>query len=509
MSTDHRVLAAILVALIVASSAVVILYKQPEGRGGGEEAEMFSFETYEFTVDDNVSLKTYYTDDYFSKPATERNNSLMTFALCLELSCGYYDGGDGSKRSQSVVELLRNIGCDRVSVNEYYTKESTPTSTDVAIGAKNIGDSTVLFVCINGVFYTNEFASNMMLGKSGDHAGFSKAANDSIAFLKKFIQDNGITGKAKILTTGYSRGSAASNLMGAYLSDAVAEGTVKSLVGDIEITQGDVYSFGFEVPYCGYWTAGSGKPAPTDARYSNIWYVTNPDDVVTYVPTSDWGFCRFGNQVVLRSHDAKATSSMLSYANDFYGEATAKSMDMTRFHQIVRSIPTMKEFNEGFIEKLFETIDGGRASYSATIEEDLSMSIYAFFKYQSVPKNLTAEYGGNIIAMLTDLLIHYKDAEQDFKAYFGPKVQSALDKSGCGQYAANMTGAFYQIANLLNNYCKGELTRLITDGYVLTAVSNTDMLLKPHLPPMTLCYLVVEDPNYDVYPARTRRIERR
>ena len=501
MNTDHKVLAAIVIALILASSAVVVLYKPEEGRGGGEEDNMFTFETYEYTAGGNVYLKTYYTDDYFSKPATVENRSLMTFALCLELSCGYYDGASGSKRSQSVVELLRNIGCDRVSINEYYTKESTPTSTDVAIGAKKVGDSTVLFVAINGVFYTNEFASNLMLGASGDHTGFSKAANDSIAFLKKFIQDNGITGKAKILTTGYSRGSAASNLMGAYLSDAIAEGNVKSLVGDIEITQGDVYSFGFEVPYCGYWTAGSGKPAPTDSRYSNIWYVTNPDDVVTYVPTADWGFCRYGNQVVLRSHDPTATAAMLNYARDFYGDATAKAMDMSRFNQITGSIPSMKEFNEGFVKKLFTSIEGGRAYYSASIEEDLSMSVYAFFKYKSVPSNLVAEYSGNVIAMLSDLIGHYKDTEQDFKAYFGPKVQSALDKSGCGQYAANMTGALYQIAKLLNNYCEGQLTKLITDGYVLTAVSNTDVLLMPHLPPMTLCYLILDDPNYDAYPA--------
>ena len=501
MNTDHKVLAAIVIALILASSAVVILYKPPEGRGGGDEADKYSFETYEYAVGGNVDLETYYTDDYFSKPATVRNNSLMTFALCLELSCGYYDGGSGSSRSQSVVKLLKDIGCDKIAVNEYYTKESTPTSTDVAIGAKKIGDSTVLFVAINGVLYTNEFASNMMLGASGDHAGFSKAANDSIAFLKKFIQDNGITGKAKVLTTGYSRGSAASNLMGAYLSDAVAEGTVKSLVGDVEITQGDVYCFGFEVPYCGYWTSESGKPAPTDARYSNIWYVTNPDDVVTYVPTSDWGFCRYGNQVVLKSHDSKATSAMLNYVRDFYGEEAVKSLDMSRFNQIVRTIPTMKEFNEGFIKKMFGSIDGGRAYYSASIEEDLSMAIYAFFKYPSVPKNMTAEYGGNVLALLTDLLAHYKDTEQDFKTYFGPKMQTAMERSGCGEYAANMTGALYQVAKLLNVYCGGQLTSLITDGYVLTAVSNTDVLLKPHLPSMTLCYLVVEDPNYDAYPA--------
>ncbi|MBQ3685273.1 MAG: hypothetical protein II933_02575 [Candidatus Methanomethylophilaceae archaeon] len=496
MSTAHKAVAVIAVAILVASSAAVILCTRPDGGGGGEEEDAYLFETFERTIDENVMLKTYYTDDYFSEPSTVRNNSLMTFALCLELSCGYDDGGDGSRRSDAVVKLLGDIGCDRVAVNDCYTKESTPTSTDIAIGAKAVGDYTVLFVAINGALYGSEFASNMMLGASGDHAGFSKSARDTIDFLREFIQDNGIAGKAKILITGYSRAAAASNLMGAYLADAMAGGTEKDLVGDVDIAQEDVYCFGFETPYCGSWSKASGRPAPTDARYGNIWYTTNPDDLFTYAPAAEWGFCRYGNRIVLDSHDRESAETMLGYAREFFGDVTAEALDMSKFIRASIFIPSMKSFNEGFFEKLFASVDGGREYYHACMEEDFATVAYVVKTHWSVPGDFLDEYGGDATALLRDIAGHFNDPEEDFRSHFGPKVLSALEKSGCSQYADGITGALYQAAKVLNSYCKGSLTRLVTDGYVLTVAYNGLLMIMPHMPSMTLCYLVQDDPNY-------------
>ena len=496
MSTAHKALAAIAVAILIASSAAVVLYKQPDGGGGGEEKDAFLFATYERTIDENVMLKTYYTDGYFSEPSTVRNNSLMTFALCLELSCGYDDGGDGSRRSDSVVKLLGDIGCDRVAVNDCYRMEPTATSTDVAIGAKAVGDSTVLFVAINGALYGGEFASNMMLGASGDHAGFSNAASDAIDFLREFIDGNGIAGKAKILITGYSRGAAASNLMGAYLADAMAGGTEKGLIGNVDIAREDVYCFGFETPYCGSWSRESGRPAPTDARYGNIWYVTNPDDMFTYVPAGEWGFCRYGNRIVLDSHDKESAEAMLEYAREFFGDVTAEALDMSKFVKASIFIPSMKSFNEGFFKKLFASVDGGREYYHAHMEEDFATLAYVVKTHWSVPWDFLEEYGRDATALLKDLAKHFKDPEEDFRAYFGPKVLSALEKSGCAQYADGITGALYQAAKLLDSYCKGSLTKLVTDGYVLTVAYNKLLMIMPHMPSMTLCYMVLDDPNY-------------
>ncbi len=481
-----RILAIAMVAITVAAAAIAAIGLR--GGGSGED-DAIPFTAFEHHSDMNLDFEAYYDDSYFDTPSTELDIPLMVFALNLAMSCGY-GTHDPAEKPTAVIDLLGKIGCDRIGTNEYYTKESTMDSTDVAIGAKDVGDCTVLFVAINGAHYGMEFASNMNLGPSGEHQGFAKAAGDSMEYLRSFISENGITGKAKILVTGYSRAAAAANLMSARLSDAVADGEVRGTVGDLEISQGDVYGFCFEPPLCGYMNPDI---PPTDARYDNIRYVVNPDDLVAHIPTADWGFVRYGQEYALDPRDGAKAAAALRIIGGIAGEETARAFDMSRFKVVSGSVGNMAELDEGLVNILFGNLT--RERYCEDFQEDLGPSVGALLNVRGLAAAMVDELGGFVIA-IKDLYVHVEDPDDDFKEFYKPKIDAAAAKAGCPQYADNLLGSYRQMSKLLYEYAGGNMLSLLTDGYILTAVANSGLIIMPHLPLMICGYLMQEDPHY-------------
>lgn len=452
--------------------------------------EKHMFETY-IGPYGNFKLPAYYSDDYFRSPSTELNMSMMTFALCLEMSSGY-NCADISKRSDSVLKLLNDIGCDKVAINDTYKQKATVTSVDVAVGSKEIDGSTVIFLVLNGTHYHTEFTSNVMLGKSGDHEGFALVRDEGIRTLRSFISDNGITGDAKILVTGYSRTAAGANLIAAYLSDAIAEGKVRDRIGEIELTKEDVYGFSFETPRCGWYGAGSGLPSPTDERYSNIWYVTNPYDIVTYVPPEQYGFVRYGNEFVLPAENSSASAAMLEMVQYYVARSVAADMDMSKFNSNLR-VPDMKALNEGFIPKVFTAL-GTREHYAVDIQDDFVILMSLVSDHGDLLTTLVKESGGAVQFMFS-LILTYGN-ETAFKKTFGSVVERTLESYGCQEYSQNVLNALYDVANLLYDYSGGSTFALVSDKYVDSMLANANLLITPHNTAMTFGYLASYDDNY-------------
>lgn len=449
--------------------------------------------THDTGFDENVVIPAYYSDSYFSSPSTELNYSLLDFALCLEMSSGL-DSSDHTKRSSSVVQLLGDIGCDRIKVNDTYVQRSTTTSVDVAIGSKQIDGSTVIFLVMNGAHYTTEFVSNVMLGESGNHEGFSLVRDQAVNFLRHFITENGITGDVKILVTGFSRTAAGSNLIAAYLSDAIAEGKVKERIGDINLTKEDVYGFSFETPRCGYYEEGCGLPAPTDERYSNIWYVINPDDLVTYVPPEQYGFVRYGNEVTIQSHDAYSTRYMLSFVEQYLDKEAAAHFDMSGFISI-SGVDSLQDWNEGMIPKLFDAL-GSREHYANDIQDDIVDFMYVLMNNPAVIQELIDASGGTMKMILK--LYSNAGKEKSFKSTFGPIVDKALNNCGLSSYSDSVLNGLYQVSKLVNDYAHGNKLNLISDKYIGSMIANSKYLIVPHSTIMCLGYLSMFDKNYDV-----------
>ena len=464
---------------------IELLYYDYKGMAGIQE---YRFQTYEFMASGNVTLSAYYGDSMFSSPATAKNMDLMAFALGLELSTGL----DSTDRAESVLKLLKDIGCADAVANKAYSKPPTIYSTDVAIGSKTWNGYTLIFVALNGTKYTTEFAANPMLGESGDHKGFTLAKEEALTMLREFIANNGITGKAKILVTGYSRTAAGANLTAAYLSDAIAEGKVSERIGNIELTKEDVYGFSFETPLCGYYEEGSGRIAPTDSRYDNIWYVVNPDDPVTYVPTKNYGFVRYGQQYTIQSHDAEKTANMIKMVTKYYGSEVASYFDISKFEEI-GGLKHPSDIWNGFFDKFFSSL-GSREFYNKNVESDFVNLIYIVFAKSDMPKAIIDQAGG-AISFIT-ALYQYSGDQAAFTEHFKPIVVEAALANDCPEYADSVVNSLYQVSNLVKRYCNDSLLNLITDKYLLSMIANYKLILVPHIPGMTYGYIVQESALY-------------
>ena len=452
------------------------------------DVQRYEFQTYERCMEKNYTLPTFYGDSLFDKPSTERNMDLLAFALCLELSSGM----DAEDRAASVLKLLNDIGCANAIPNETYHKKPTMTSTDVAIGSKQYGEYTIIFLVMNGAKYSTEFATNVILGETGPHTGFSLVRNEGMTVLRDFIEDNNITGKTKLLVTGYSRTGAGCNLIGAYISDAIAEGNVKEVVGDIELTQENFYCYSFETPLCGNYDPDKDPIAPTDPRYDNIWYVVNKDDLVPYVPPKNYNFVRYGHQITSYSHDTAKSAGMMDIVTRYYNADVAASVDMSSFSN-VGGFTYMSDFVDGFCDKFFTSL-GTREFYYKNVEEDFALFLYAVLGHPHLLTDIMEQYGGPLV-FVSDLYL-YTDDESVFLEHFAPAIEESAKKYECEEYVENILGSFYQMSELVKRYSDDDMYSMLTDKYLLSMIANANILLSPHVPAMIYGYVVQESDLY-------------
>ena len=151
-----------------------------------------------------------------------------------------------------------------VATYALYDRQEEDGSTSVILAIRGTGEG--------------EWKLNMELMPSGDYnlpfaENFFLAAQDILSTQDEYF---GALGEPTILITGHSRGAAVANVLGAYLTDRFGEDRVR------------VYTFA---------TPGTvrGEPKP----YRNIFNVINPADIITYLPFPQWGFGRYGIDVIL------------------------------------------------------------------------------------------------------------------------------------------------------------------------------------------------------------------
>ncbi len=454
--------------------------------------ERYYFKGFNWFTEGNDDMFLYYGDSFFNAPATEYNPHLMTLAMNLELAACTEDA-DPTKRSGNIQRLLRNLGCRDVYVNDVYSSLPTIESTDVAVGCKTWNGYNLIFLVLSGAHYSVEFAANVMIGRSGDHTGFALSGQAGLDALRASIKQFGIKGKTKILIAGYSRTAAGCNLLTRNISDSIAEDTVKDYVGDVELTQDDVYGLCFETPLCGFYEDNSGRPSPTDPRYDNIWYTTNPDDPVTYIPTAKYGFVRYGNRVFLNpEHDPELNTAMLANIRAYVGKDAESFYNMAKFRG-VGGFRYMEEINVGFVQKFFDAL-GTREYYYDVVEIDFVNTVYVGRSNPKVLTDIIKDHGGIVKTILS--LYNHKDDYHDFTETFRPSVTKAASRYGYEGYTNNILNTLFQIICLVDRYSGGNVVSFVKDNYLRTMILNTGRIVKAHYPAITLSYLMLEDDNY-------------
>lgn len=255
----------------------------------------------------------YYEDDYFKNDAYEYNPSLSTMSLGLALSATHATGEDVDfvGGAAGAVDFMTQMGFDSFGWNEWYDKKPTTDSMGVCCGAKVIEDFTLVAVAIRGGGYGAEWASNFLMGPDGTHKGFEDSRNIVLEYLDQYLCDNNIEGNVKFWVTGYSRGAAVANLVGAALD------CNKKFTADVSYTREGIYTYTFETPRAGLKSIIDERIETVDGEYTsqyfNIFNIVNPNDLVCYVaPATDgFGFSRYGMDLYLPSAETTADYGVL------------------------------------------------------------------------------------------------------------------------------------------------------------------------------------------------------
>ena len=241
----------------------------------------------------DYSATYYYSDSYFQESSYTYNEHLATMSLCLALSAfGSNETDDYTLKMKNAEELFYNIGFTNFDHNytEFENKGILGKPTKDSIGAVvarkeiTVDDKgyTLIALAVRGGGYESEWASNLTVGKTGKHKGFSEARDQVINFLQTYIKEYNISGDIKIWITGYSRAAATANLV----AGAIDERRISFPGCNLNLS--DLYAYTFETP------AGALSMDVKSDIFKNIFNIINPNDPVPKVAPSNWQFKRYG-----------------------------------------------------------------------------------------------------------------------------------------------------------------------------------------------------------------------
>ena len=233
----------------------------------------------------DIPARFFYTDGFFAEDPYTYNNHLATASICMAMSAFYSNEGDYPTKRKNITQYMKDIGVNESDIyaNRYNTIKPQTGSIGVTIGMKTLSDGRVLIpVAIRGSNYELEWASNVMLGESGEAQGFGSAGAKVFGEVQRYIarknlQTDIANGNVVFWVAGYSRAGAATNL------------TAKRLVDEYSAAGNKIFAYGLE-PAIG----GVASEEKSGFNYSCIHSVVNRADLVPRVAPSAMGFKRYG-----------------------------------------------------------------------------------------------------------------------------------------------------------------------------------------------------------------------
>lgn len=219
-------------------------------------------------------------------------------------------GGNDTPTTFGSILGLNDTKCYDIKSSSYAVDKDDVT--EFFVGHRNIVHngtvSEVIIVSVRGTNGTNaEWSSNFDVGadtkeyynavgqehpdwkNKENHKGFDVAANRVYDKLLEYI-DTYVDASAQtsILITGHSRGAAIANILCQMVED------------DTPYT---VYGYTFATP--------NSTTAANAGSYKNIFNIVNEDDIIPYLPLSEWGFKNYGI--------TKSISVNKNYENKWWG----------------------------------------------------------------------------------------------------------------------------------------------------------------------------------------------
>ena len=227
----------------------------------------------------------HYDESWFENSASTYQHDLARMSLRMTMTGLTRRDFDDATNTSHVEDLLTKL---EFSNQVLRFPQPEMNTIGYCIGSKNLRSSSgevysLVAVVMRSSGYQDEWGGNLTIGLSGNHAGFQLAADQTVSAIRSYIgelTDRGqLTNKIKIWISGYSRGAAAANLAAASLNE--------------QFGKENVFAYCFECPQGAVGSDVGGE------RYSNIFCIVNPIDLVPKLAMSVWGFTRYGRTFYL------------------------------------------------------------------------------------------------------------------------------------------------------------------------------------------------------------------
>lgn len=200
-----------------------------------------------------------------------------------------------------------------------------------------------------------EWAGNLDFGPSGDHAGFARGADRLLARIAEFERENGLADEACVYwLAGFGRGGAVCGAAAARLGASRR-----------------VFCYTFASPLT--------TVDPDAGRCQYIFNLVSPADALSMMPPKQWGFRRFGRDVVFPSPALSGSRypALLSAYQAVYGQFTlrgepASAADLSpaasaAADQAEKEFRSRSQFSASCRELLVKAITGRRIGLVETM----------------------------------------------------------------------------------------------------------------------------------------------
>lgn len=389
----------------------------------------------------------------------------------------------------------------------------TKDSVGVVIANKPVcfdgEEYTLIALAVRGGGYESEWASNFKMGVSGDHQGFSEARDIVIAFLQKYIQEQGISGRIKLWITGYSRAAATANMV----AGAIDNGTVR--LDGCQLALEDLFAYTFETP------AGVQKSKVGDSKYKNIFNIINVNDPVPRVAPDTWGFGRYGEDRYLPDrvtdgedvYKEKATVMLDRYQEleGYEGYAVdafqMKKVSLAGWNPLLGQVRPISiaddtnnhtsqgEFLNEYITMLSKEFLKSRSNYVTKYQDEIRYACGVYFgadatKTERLFDSVSETFSDNWGWILWELL---RPAGGEEAAYgkVAEYLRGCLDEAGITNYSQD---EFDSAVKAILNLAVAAATN--HPNWSSTLVLNLEGIGQAHYPELCLAWMQSMDTNY-------------
>ena len=313
-----------------------------------------------------------FSADYVARDSANYNHQLAQ--LCSSLAMIGYDSDN------NIEDALLKIGMDKDEDEIVIKKDSGRNHINYIMANRKVfvnGKTyTVVFIGLIGS-HDRQWESNFdpatdpATGKRNYqttmHLGFKSARDFAYEALKTYINSTLCINKSetKIVIFGHSRGAATANLLGAYLIDGAGNLASKE----------NIYTYTFATPNTIYVGNNNNK---SKAPYNRIFNFVNPEDFVTKVLPSQWGFGRYGKTYVLPSKTNESSKSYKTYLSNMqkkYKQYTLESYspypkgECATYEAVTGITRNVKSIND-----FYNTVYGNKGPLS------INLTPYKFFQ---------------------------------------------------------------------------------------------------------------------------------